>query len=315
MASRARTISSRSRTGRPCRTSPWASPPSTIRRARPAKSSSPARCSAPASSSRRAPIRRARSSTAPRSPGRYALIDSYEDALSHVRRLRHRGRAFDQELQPAAPQPAPAGRRRGPRREHPGRARGRLALPDGHHADPGRQFDGRAQHPAAALLRGRGQPLFADPGRLQSDPGGHLWRPRRRSLLVAGRAGLAASPADPPHAAGELAGRVRATTAPADQFVDQYSAREVAPARRARRAGRDRRPRPAAGHGRALGIVVPRPRRRDPGRGAALRHRRSAPASTASPISARSSPASSPTSSSSTPIRPRTSAIPTISTW
>ena len=34
---------------------------------------------------------------------------------------------------------------------------------DGHHPDPGRQFDGRAQYPAAALLRGRGQPLSRRP--------------------------------------------------------------------------------------------------------------------------------------------------------
>ena len=242
---------SRSRTGRPCRTSPWASPPSTTRRARRARSSPPPRCSAPASSSRRAPSRRARSSTAPARPSRYALIDSYDDALAHVRRLRRRGRPFDQELQPAAPQPAPAGRRRRAGREHPRRARGRLAVPDGHHPHPGRQFDGRAQYPAArASTRmcvslwsqtrvGYNPTLVVTYGGLAGDPywtqATPVWQP---------------SPADPPHAAR----RARRPGA-RDDRAGRPVRRPVQ--RRASRTGSPQRGVPIAigGHGQQPGIA------------------------------------------------------------
>ena len=112
------------------------------------------------------------------------------------------GRAFGQELQPAAAQPAPAGRGGGAGGESARRAGGRLALLDGHHPDPGRQFDRRAQHPAAAFLQRRRPALQPEPDRLQPDPGRHLWRPRRRSLLEPGDAGLEPSLAHPAHAAG-----------------------------------------------------------------------------------------------------------------
>ena len=48
----------------------------------------------------------------------------------------------------------------------------------------------------------------------------------------------------------ELAGRVRAVTAPAEQFVDQYSAREARP------AGRARRPVAIGAHGQQPGIAA-----------------------------------------------------------
>ena len=112
----------------------------------------------------------------------------------------------------------------------------------------------------------------------------------------------------------ELAGRVRAVTAPADQFVDQYNAREAD--RLAERGVLVA----IGGHGQQPGLAAHWEMWSHVRGGAtpieALRHgtverrRRLRLHAT----SARSSPASSPTSSSSTPIRPRTSATPTRST-
>ena len=130
------------------------------------------------------------------------------------------------------------------------------------------------------------QPLCADPGRLQSDPGRHLWRPRRRSLLDAGRAGLAASPAHPPHPAGR-ARRAGARGDRAGRSVRRSVQRpRIAPARRSA-ACRSRsaatassRAWPSIGNcGATSAAARPRSRR-------CATRPSTAPASTASPISA-----------------------------
>ena len=118
------------------------------------RSSPPPRCSAPGRSWRRASSRRARSSMGRRPPDVYAEIDSLDDALSHVRRLKAQGadsvknynqprREQRQQVVAAAPAGGPAGR-----------CRGRLAVRHGRDADRRRQFDAGAQYPARCILRG-----------------------------------------------------------------------------------------------------------------------------------------------------------------
>ena len=250
-----------------------------------------------------------------REPSRYALIDNYQDALAHVRRLVAQGaHSIKNYNQP----------RRNQRQQVVAAARAEniLVVPEGgslFQMDITLIQDGNStlEHniPQRALLRGRAQPLVADPGRQQPDPDRLLWRPCRRSLLDAGDRRSGTIPCSPGTRRRRCSPRgCAATTAPADQFVDQYNAARIAPAGAARRADRDRRPRPAARHRRPLGIVEPRPRRRDADRGAAPRHRRSGADVRLHRHRQRSSPASSPISSSSTPIRRWTSATPTIST-
>ena len=141
-----------------------------------------------------------------RNPGRYALVDSYDDALAHVRRLRIEGahsiKNYNQPRRNQRQQVAAAAR-----------AENILVVPEG-----GSLF----QMDVTLIQDGNStvehnipqQRFYEDVLSLFSQTqvgynptlGRHLWRPRRRSLLVAGRAGLAASLADPPHPA-ERAGR------------------------------------------------------------------------------------------------------------
>ena len=170
--------------------------------------------------------------------------------------------------------------------------------------------------PQHALLRGRAQPLVADPGRLQSDPGRHLWRPRRRSLLVAGDAGLEhplLTRHTPPN---ELAG----AGARGDRAAPTSSSTSTAPARRVRLSERGV-PVAIGGHGQQPGLAEHwemwclRPRRRDADRGAALRHRRSGAALRLHRSRhARARQARRPRHPRRRPD-PRTSATPTISPW
>ena len=133
-------------------------------------------------------------------------IDSYDDALAHVRRLKAQGahsvKNYNQPRRDQRQQVVAAAAAR----EHAGRRRGRLAVQHGHDADPGRQLDARAQHPAGdASTRTCSSFLVADQDRLHADAGRHLWRPGRRSLLAPGNRRLEASAADPAHAADAIA--------------------------------------------------------------------------------------------------------------
>ena len=117
----------------------------------------------------------------------FASIDSYEDALAHVRRLKAQGahgiKNYNQPRRDQRQQVAAAAL-----------AENMIVVAEGASLFTqditiiaGRQHQPRAQHPAGRALRGRAQPLLADEGRLHADPGRHLWRPRGRSLLAPAR--------------------------------------------------------------------------------------------------------------------------------
>ena len=238
-----------------------------------------------------------------REPSRYALIDSYADALAHVRRLVAQGaHSIKNYNQP----------RRNQRQQVVAAARAEniLVVPEGgslfqmditliqdgnstlEHNIPQQRFYEDVLSLWSQTQVGNNPTLVVSYGGLAGDP---YWTP--------GDPGLEPSPADPPHAAGRARGAgARGRPRRPTNIVDQYSAAESHLLSQRGVPDLDRRPRPAAGHRRPLGIVEPRPRRRDADRGAAPRHGRSGARCTASPTSARSSPASSPTSSSSTPI-------------
>ncbi len=93
------------------------------------------------------PLRRRR-----RLHGRDRLLD---DAASHLRRMKAVGRVQRQELQPAAPRPAPADHRRRARAGHDGGARGRLAVRAQHDHGRRRPHRRRALDPGREHLRGR----------------------------------------------------------------------------------------------------------------------------------------------------------------
>ncbi|WP_129791949.1 amidohydrolase family protein [Sphingosinicella sp. CPCC 101087] len=161
-----------------------------------------------------------------RSPGRYAQIDSYEDALAHVRRLKAEGahsiKNYNQPRRDQRQQVAAAGR-----------AEDILVVPEGgslYSMDIGLIQDGNS-----TLEHNVPQERFYEDVL-------SLWSQTRvayNPTLVVTYGGLAGDPYwsqespvwnhplltrhTPPD---ELAARVRAVTAPEEQFVDQYSARE-----------------------------------------------------------------------------------------
>ena len=161
-----------------------------------------------------------------RAPGRYALIDSYEDALNHVRRLRLEGahsiKNYNQPRRNQRQQVAAAAR-----------AENILVVPEG----------GSLFSMDISLIQDGNSTLEHNipQNRLYEDVLS-LWSQTRTGYnptLVVTYGGLAGDPywsqAEPAwnhplltrHTPpDELAARVRAVTAPADQFVDQYSARE-----------------------------------------------------------------------------------------
>jgi len=161
-----------------------------------------------------------------RSPGRYALIDSYEDAVQHVRRLRlegaHSVKNYNQPRRNQRQQVAAAAR-----------AENILVVPEG-----GSLF----QMDVTLIQDGNSTVEHNIPQNRYYEDLLSLWSQTRvgnNPTLVVSYGGLAGDPYwtqaepvwqhplltrhTPP---SELAGRVRAVTAPADQFVDQYSARE-----------------------------------------------------------------------------------------
>ncbi|HTU11932.1 MAG TPA: amidohydrolase family protein [Allosphingosinicella sp.] len=162
-----------------------------------------------------------------RSPGRYALIDSFEDALSHVRRLGREGahsiKNYNQPRRNQRQQVAAAGR-----------AENLLVVPEG-----GSLF----QMDITLIQDGNSTLEHNIPQRVLYEDVLSLWSQTRvgyNPTLVVTYGGLAGDPYwsqespvwnhplltrhTPPSA---LAGRVRNTSAPADQFADQYSAREA----------------------------------------------------------------------------------------
>jgi imidazolonepropionase-like amidohydrolase len=162
-----------------------------------------------------------------RSPGRYALIDSYEDALNHVRRLRLEGaRSVKNYNQP----------RRNQRQQivAAARAENMLVVPEG-----GSLFQLDITH----IQDGNSTLEHNIPQRRYYEDVLSLWSQTQvayNPTLVVTYGGLAGDPYwtqatpvwnhpllsrhTPP---SELAARVRGTTAPADQWVDQYNAREA----------------------------------------------------------------------------------------
>jgi len=161
-----------------------------------------------------------------RSPSRYALIDSYEDAVRHVRRLRLEGahsiKNYNQPRRNQRQQVAAAGR-----------AENILVVPEG-----GSLF----QMDITLIQDGNSTVEHNIPQNRFYEDVVSLWSQTQvanNPTLVVTYGGLAGDPYwsqatpvwnhplltrhTPP---SQLAGRVRGTTAPADQFVDQYSARE-----------------------------------------------------------------------------------------
>jgi len=185
-----------------------------------------------------------------RSPGRHALIDSYDDALTHVRRLRIEGahsiKNYNQPRRNQRQQVAAAAR-----------AENMLVVPEGgslfqmditliqdgnstveHNIPQARLYEDVvslysqtrvAYNPTLVVTYGG---LAGDPYWSQAEP---VWQ---HPLLTRHT---------PP---SELAARVRATTAPADQFVDQVNARE------ARRLAQRGVPVAIGGHGQQPGLAA-----------------------------------------------------------
>lgn len=163
-----------------------------------------------------------------RSPGRFALVDSYEDALRHVRRLRIEGahsiKNYNQPRRNQRQQVAAAAR-----------AENILVVPEGgslfqmdvtliqdgnstvEHNIPQQRFYEDLVSLFAQTRVGYNPTLVVTYGGLAGDPYWSQATPVWNHPLLTRHT--------PP---SELASRVRATTAPADQFVDQYSARESA---------------------------------------------------------------------------------------
>jgi imidazolonepropionase-like amidohydrolase/Tol biopolymer transport system component len=161
-----------------------------------------------------------------RSPGRYALIDSYEDALGHVRRLNREGahsiKNYNQPRRNQRQQVAAAAR-----------AENILVVPEGgslfqmditliqdgnstlEHNIPQQRFYEDVVSLFSQTQVGYNPTLVVTYGGLAGDPYWSQATPVWSHPLLTRHT--------PP---AQLAGRVRATTAPADQFVDQYSARE-----------------------------------------------------------------------------------------
>jgi len=185
-----------------------------------------------------------------RSPGRYALIDSYADALAHVRRLRVQGahsiKNYNQPRRNQRQQVAAAAR-----------AEGLIVVPEGgslysmdvtliqdgnttvEHNIPQQRFYNDLVQLFSQTRVGYNPTLVVTYGGLAGDPywsqATQVWR---HPLLTRHT---------PP---AVLAGRVRAVTAPPEQFSDSYSGRE---SRRLAQAGV---PIALGGHGQQPGLAA-----------------------------------------------------------
>lgn len=184
-----------------------------------------------------------------RSPGRYALIDSYNDALGHIRRLRAEGahsiKNYNQPRRNQRQQVAAAAR-----------AENLLVVPEGgslfsmditliqdgnstvEHNLPQQRFYNDVVQLFSQSRTAYNPTLVVSYGGLAGDPYWTQAQPVWQHPLLTRHT--------PPAA---LAGRVRAVTAPADQFADQYNARE---ARRFAAAGV---PIAIGGHGQQPGMA------------------------------------------------------------
>jgi len=161
-----------------------------------------------------------------RSPSRFALVDSYADALAHVRRLRIEGahsiKNYNQPRRNQRQQVAAAAR-----------AENILVVPEGgslfqmditliqdgnstlEHNIPQQRFYEDVVSLFSQTQVGYSPTLVVTYGGLAGDPYWTQAEPVWSHPLLTRHT--------PP---AELASRVRSTTAPADQYVDQYSARE-----------------------------------------------------------------------------------------
>lgn len=184
-----------------------------------------------------------------RAPGRYALIDSYQDALGHIRRLRTEGahsiKNYNQPRRNQRQQVAAAAR-----------AENILVVPEGgslfsmditliqdgnstvEHNIPQQRFYNDVVQLFSQSRTAYNPTLVVTYGGLAGDPYWSQAEPAWQHPLL--------SRHTPP---AELAARVRAVTAPADQFQDQYSARE---SRRLAQAGV---PIAIGGHGQQPGLA------------------------------------------------------------
>ncbi len=185
-----------------------------------------------------------------RSASRYALVDSYEDALRHVRRLRAEGahsiKNYNQPRRNQRQQVAAAAR-----------AENMLVVPEGgslfqmditliqdgnstveHNIPQARLYEDVVSLYAQTRV-GYNPTLVVTYGGLAGDPYWSQATPVWNHPLLTRHT--------PP---SELAGRMRATTAPPDQFADQYSARESA------RLSRRGVPVAIGGHGQQPGLAA-----------------------------------------------------------
>jgi Tol biopolymer transport system component len=184
-------------------------------------------------------------------------------------------RVLGQELQPAAPRPAPAGQ---PGRARAGDAGGRgrrFDLPPQHDHGPGRCHRHRAQHPGRAAVPGRARPVVADRRAHHPDPRGELRRPVRRVLVVRARQRVGGPQAQPLLPARDPG---RARDPPRDRaglgLLAHRGGQGQEGAARRGGSGPGGRPRPAAGPGDPLGDLDAGPGRVLQLRGAARGHHR-----------------------------------------
>jgi imidazolonepropionase-like amidohydrolase/Tol biopolymer transport system component len=184
-----------------------------------------------------------------RAPGRYAQIDSYQDALHHVRRLQAEGahsiKNYNQPRRDQRQQVAAAGR-----------AENLLVVPEGgslfsmdisliqdgnstlEHNVPQRRLYEDVLSLWSQTRVGYNPTLVVTYGGLGGDPYWEQAQPAWNHPLLTRHT--------PP---AELASRVRAVTAPADQFADQYSAAQ------ARRLSQRGVPVSIGGHGQQPGLA------------------------------------------------------------
>ncbi len=180
----------------------------------------------------------------------YAQIDSFDDALAHVRRLKAAGRAQRARTTTSrAASSASSSSQAARAREHAGGGRGRspsFGLDMTHRRR--RQFDPRAQHPARSMFYEDVLSFFsADQDQLHAHPGGDLRRAGGRPLLARRTPTCSPSRSSSAHIPPtELRGRQCAPRhRPRGQLRRRRQRPRGAQAGQARRAGLHRRPRPA----------------------------------------------------------------------
>jgi Tol biopolymer transport system component len=199
-----------------------------------------------------------------------AVINSLDDARSHLKRMKAQWRVQREELQPAASRPAPAGQHRRARARHAGGGGGRLDLLPQPDDGPGRRHRRGAQPAGRTALRRCRRPLGPQRGAQCADAGGALRWHQRRALVVCARRGLEGGAPEPLLPARDPRCAVDPPRDRARLGLLAHRGREgQEEAARCRRAHPRRRPRPDAGPGAALGDVDVRAGRLHEFRGAA----------------------------------------------